>query len=281
MNRRVQLFHGNVYIYNEADIGMYLCDTNLKDRVCFVPLDEDDGKSNTIKINTLRKVVFLDDFEEIDRSAIKEPLKLHGANVQVPYTQYLLISEYVLTKLFHKTADTYNKLSHLRFNSIDKENYILTEDYYKYLSWFDFKTKLQFQINLKKQPSIMVRGVYWAELGRNLGSELEKLRPVLVLRKNVSTSNPNLSSYTVIPFTSQDSANKYWSNYQIKVDGKNNYIKINDMQRISIKRIKGAFIKKDGTPLFINEYQMHKVKSLIHRYYVKGEKTQKSATNKQ
>ena len=216
----------------------------------------------------LNKVLYPEKTFEISRHAIISELRLKGKPCKVAYSTYLEVSEIVLTKLLRKTDATYHQLSHDRFSNISQENYILTEDYYKYLTWFDFKTKLQFQKNLKVQPGIILYGVYWAELGRNIGSELEKLRPVLIYKKCVSKENPNLSSYIVIPITSKLTAEKYWNNYRISMDEKTCFVKTNDMQRISVKRIVKPFILKSGDPLVLSDHDIRNIKDIIKRYYV-------------
>ena len=126
---------------------------------------------------------------------------------------------------------------------------------------------MQFQTNIRTNPGIIVGGVYWAELGRNLGSELDKIRPVLILRKLVSNNNPNDSSYIVLPITSKASAGNYWMNYKIQVDGEDNFVKIADMHRISIKRIKGCFRIGNNNSLFLTASQMTDIKNLIKQFY--------------
>lgn len=264
----IDLFHGNVYKYGNNEIGMYLCDTNVKSMVCFIPIEDDDGSKNTIRISNLTKVLFLDKFIEIKRDTIISPLRVGGQQVKLPYTDFLKISEYVFDKLSKKIASKYISLSQSRHGVSTKHNYMLTEVYYKYLTWFDYKTTLQFQTSIKTNPGIMVGAVYWAELGRNLGSEFDKLRPVLILRKLVSKKNPDDSSYIVLPITSTASAGKYWANYKIQVDGEDNFVKIADMQRISVKRIKGYFRIGNNNSLFLTDSQMTDIKNLIKQFYV-------------
>lgn len=263
----VSLVHGNVYKYGNNEIGMYLCDTNVKSMVCFIPIEDDNGSNNTIRISNLTKVLFLDKFIEIKKDTIISPLRVGGQLVKVSYTDFLQISEYVFEKLLEKIASKYNSMSQSRHGTSIVQNYMLTEKYYKYLTWFDYKTKLQFQTNIRTNPGIIVGGVYWAELGRNLGSELDKIRPVLILKKLVSRNNPNDSSYIVLPITSKASAGNYWMNYKIQVDGKDNFVKIADMHRISIKRIKGCFLIGNNNSLFLTTSQMTDIKNLIKQFY--------------
>lgn len=266
----LKLFHGNVYRYfsdrGEEKIAMYLCDTNLGNMVCLIPIEEENILAGSIKIPCLSKVAYPDKFFEIAKKAIKGPLYIHGKPYKVDYPTYLRISETVLTDLLIKTKETYRRLSDSRFQKIGEENYILTEDYYKYLTWFDFKTKLQFQRPLRKNPDVLQYSVFWAELGRNIGSELEKLRPVIIFKKLVSNDHPNSSSYIVIPITSKQSASKYKINYPVIINGKTNYAKINDIRRISVKRLVKPFVNDKGGPVVISDSDIKAIKKILRDY---------------
>ena len=264
----LNLFHGNLYILDDNSVCMYLCDTNLKKLICVVPVDFDDGLSLTISIPGLNKVIFPDKAKEIERSRIKKQLYIKKTKVAVDYNSYLKISEIVLNKLLRKTNTTYQDLSHSRFQNMHDENYILTEDYYKYLTWFDYKTKLQFQTKVSVNPALVKHSVVWVELGRTIGSELEKLRPAILFRKVFSKKYPNDSSAIIIPLTSKKSAAKYKTNYPIQINGKTSYAKINDIQRVSVKRIKAPFLDSAGQSVIIQNEDITKIKETIKKYYI-------------
>nr|DAT54951.1 MAG TPA: PemK-like protein [Caudoviricetes sp.] len=270
--KSIQLFHGNIYTYvndkNKSEIAMYLCDTNLGNKVCMIPLDNPDGYSNTVTIEGMKKVLYPENYFEIEKSKIVSILKLKGKNAIVDYQTYLQISEIVIHSLLAKTTNTYQSLSHKRFQNIGKENFILTEDYYKYLTWFDFKTKLQFQRELRAMPGILLHSVYWAELGRNVGSELEKLRPVLIFKKLLSKKYINDSSVIVLPISSKFTCQRYNTNYPLIINGKINYVKINDIQRISIKRLSQPYRDSEGKVVVIGDEDIKHIKEIIVNYFV-------------
>lgn len=272
ITKSIQLFHGNIYTYvndqNESEIAMYLCDTNLGNKVCMIPLDRPDGCSNTVTIEGMEKVLYPENYFEIEKSKIVSILKLKGKNAIVDYQTYLQISEIVIHSLLAKTTNTYQSLSHKRFQNIGKENFILTEDYYKYLTWFDFKTKLQFQRELRAMPGIILHSVYWAELGRNVGSELEKLRPVLIFKKLLSKKYINDSSVIVLPISSKFTCQRYNTNYPLIINGKINYVKINDIQRISIKRLSQPYRDSEGKVVVIGDEDIKHIKEIIVNYFV-------------
>lgn len=270
--KSIQLFHGNIYTYvndkSKSEIAMYLCDTNLGNKVCMIPLDNPDGYSNTVTIEGMKKVLYPENYFEIEKSKIVSILKLKGKNAIVDYQTYLQISEIVIHSLLAKTTNTYQSLSHKRFQNIGKENFILTEDYYKYLTWFDFKTKLQFQRELRVMPGILIHSVYWAELGRNVGSELEKLRPVLIFKKLLSKKYINDSSVIVLPISSKFTCQRYNTNYPLIINGKINYVKINDIQRISIKRLSQPYRDSEGKVVVIGDEDIKHIKEIIVNYFV-------------
>ena len=272
MAKSIQLFHGNIYKYvnndGESKIAMYLCDTNLGNRICMVPLENPDGQSNIIVIEGMEKVLYPESYFEIEKAKIISVLRIKGKNMKVDYKTYLQISEIVIHSLLAKTTNTYQALSHKRFQSIKKENFILTEDYYKYLTWFDYKTELQFQRKLKVMPGILLHSVYWAELGRNVGSELEKLRPVLIFKKLLSKKFINDSSVIVLPISSKFTCQRYSTNYPVIIDGKINYVKVNDIQRISIKRLAQPYRDSKGKAVIINDEDIKHIKDIIVDYFV-------------
>ena len=136
------------------------------------------------------------------------------------------------------------------------------------MTWFDFKTKLQFQRKLKTLPGIKIHSIYWAELGRNVGSELEKLRPVLIFRKLISKKQINDSSVIVIPVSSKLTCQRYKSNYPVIINGKTNYIKVNDMRRISIKRLAQPYKDSNGNVVVLSDKDIANIKEIIRNYYV-------------
>lgn len=247
--KEIKLFHGNIYKYTDNGkqyIGVYLCDTNLAKKVCMVPLnldtDNEYGMYMHYKIESLNMHVFPNHSMEVYRKNILDVLWLKGKIAKLTYEEYVVLSDAVIHKLAQKIFATYSKFTGKRLDNINNENYILTEDYYKYITWFEHKSNLQFDRNIKRNPIIRKYCIYYAEIGENIGSELHKMRPVLIF-KCLKSNNPNDSSYMVIPITSKSSSSKYPFNTPIIVNGKINYVRTNDIRRISVKRIVGPLFK--------------------------------------
>lgn len=263
----VQLYHGNIYTFEENDISfkaIYICTTNLKDIILVVPFKENDHTSTVINLQTFSDVAYVDEAREISLSFLKKPLYIKGKPAKIIYYDYICISEIILSKYINKTLNTYSMLSNSRKSLLMQEDYILTEDFFKFITWFDFKTKLQFQTQIKRQPGIMVGGVYFSELGQNIGTELCKLRPVIIYRKCVA-QNPNDSSYIVIPLSSR---NKQRGAHSFIINGVTNYVCINDMRRVSLKRIKYPIIDNQRRkPFFVSKEDFRIIKEDIKKYF--------------
>lgn len=268
----MNLIHGKVYKYHDKNqndcIAIYLCDTNVSSNVCIIPLKDNDGSENAVQITNLKKYAFPNEFLEIHRAKIYDFLRIKGKEFIIRYEEYLNISEIVYSHLLLKTANTYSKLSSKRKSNLSDEDYSLTESYYKYLTWFDYKTKLQFEKNITRNPGILKGGLYYTEIGENIGSELHKLRPTVIFKKCVAP-NPNDTSYIVIPITSKTSAGKYAFNPSITVNGKINYIRINDMRRVSLKRIVCP-LYETGTrnTIKLSIEEMNLIKEKLKEYFI-------------
>lgn len=268
----MNLFHGKVYQYFDKSknkcIAIYLCDTNISSNICIIPLKDDDGSGNAIPITGLNKLAYPSEYTEINRSQIFGCLRIKGKDFKVEYQEYLNLSEIVFSELLFKTSNTYSKLSSKRKANLSKEDYSLTENYYKYLTWFDYKTKLQFEKSINRNPGILKGGIYYTEIGENIGSELHKLRPTIIFKKCVAP-NPNDTSYIVIPITSKSTSGKYAFNPPIIVNGKINYVRINDMRRVSLKRIVGP-LYETGTKntVVLSADEMNLVRKKVKEYFV-------------
>lgn len=242
------LYYGNIYIYlddmNNHQIGIYMSDTNIAKRVCIIPMRED-LSSGYMEIKGMNKVAYPLESIEINKNKIVEVLRIKGSIAKVSYEEFVILSNYLINKLTNKILDTYGVLTTKRLQNPNKKDYALTEDHYKYLTWFEHKSNLEFATSIKRNPKILKYGLYYAEIGENIGSELHKLRPVVIF-KRFKAAKPDDTSYMVIPVTSKSTSGKYPFNTPILVNGKINYIRTNDLRRISVKRLVSP-LYKSGT----------------------------------
>ena len=127
---------------------------------------------------------------------------------------------------------------------------------------------LEFNKNINRNPIIKKYCLYYVEIGENIGTELHKMRPAVIFKRCMA-SNPNDSSYIVIPITSQSTSGNYPYNTPIMVNGKVNYVRTNDVRRISVKRIVGP-LYKSGTNevLKLNEAEIQSVKENFKNYFI-------------
>ena len=94
------------------------------------------------------------------------------------------------------------------------------------------------------------------------------MRPVLIF-KCLKSSNPNNTSYMVIPVTSQSSSAKYSFNTPIVVNGKTNYVRTNDIRRISIKRIVSPLFKTGTNEIIkLTSEEIIHVKENFKNYFI-------------
>ena len=243
-----KLIYGTIYIYLDEErneqIGIYMCNTNISKKVCMIPM-RDERNIGSFEVKGMKKAAYPLDFTEVYRSKIISVLYTKGSSAKVSYEEFLLLTNILIQKLTDKITYTYNDLEYKRLMHADKKNYALTEHYYKYLTWFEHKSNLQFAGSINRNPKILKYGIYYAEIGENIGSELHKMRPVVIF-KRLKAKIPNDTSYMVIPITSKTTSGKYPFNTPISVNGKTNYIRTNDIRRISIKRLVGP-LYKSGT----------------------------------
>lgn len=266
------LWFGNVHFYKNPldgttdNLCIYLCHTNLAKRVCIVPMNEIDENKYYITISGMNKVAYPLDAFEINEELIGKQLSLKGKRITISYEEYLNISESVISKLCNKIFNTYHQLGSIRRMNIQNIDYSITEDYYKYITWFEHKTNIQFHKSIKRNPGLIKWGLYYIEIGENVGSELHKLRPAIIFRKNISNKNPSDSSYIVIPITSKTRASRYYFNVPITVNGDVNYAKLNDIRRISVKRVVRPLYDKNGKTIVLNAAEKQSIKNNLKLY---------------
>lgn len=228
-----------------------------------------DSTRTAILVDGYRDYAYVEEAQEVLRSSVIKPLYYKKAVIKIPYSCYLTISDAIISSLMNKTSNTYHRLINDRKINLMQEDYILTEDYYKYITWFDYKTKLEFEKNITRQPAIIKGGVYYVEIGENIGSELHKLRPALIYKKCVSQTNPNDSSYIIIPLTSKLTSSKYSQNYQLMINGIINIVRLNDMRRVSIKRIVSPLIDKTTNQhIILSSSDFGNIKQKVKEYFV-------------
>lgn len=128
----------------------------------------------------------------------------------------------------------------------------------EYATWSKEKAKIKFQ---KDIPSFYITNnhIYWCNLGINIGSEQNKIRPVIVIRTQVRSP-----MCTILPLTSVRLNDKKW--YHIDLEEKNSTAMIEQVRNISKLRI----LSPKRTNGYINKITQNDFKNInkaLEKYY--------------
>ncbi len=99
----------------------------------------------------------------------------------------------------------------------------------EYSTWVKDKAKIKFQKKIPKFP-ITNNFIYWCNLGTNIGSEQNKIRPAVIIR--TQTNSPMC---TVLPLTSVRLNDKKW--YHVDLEETNSTAMIEQVRNISKLRV--------------------------------------------
>jgi mRNA-degrading endonuclease toxin of MazEF toxin-antitoxin module len=128
-----------------------------------------------------------------------------------------------------------------------------------YLKWcrdkYNFNKEDVLLDNLKQN------GIYWVNMGVNVGSELRKLRPVILWR---STSDNK--TWTMIPLTTKKRSDKYYFHYDLECLAEGS-AKIENMMNYSYKRILAPYFSK-GKLAMITKKDYNNIAKIISKYYL-------------
>lgn len=246
------------YKYNkDTPLCIYLCDTQSKNRILIVPLT-DSSEGNVYKLSVTKQYADLDKYLEISVDNIVSALYLNSKLVQVPNADLAVIHRSILNNLMEKiTADVH---------SINTAN-TLFESLYQFIKWKHQKLSLNFT-TYKTKTKVYENAIYWAMLGANVGSELNKSRPVLVWKKRSKGDNEENYSYIIIPITSKEKSKRYYMNVPVDINGRECYLRIEDMRRISIKRFTRPILDDKNKIIFISDDKRKEIIEAIKRFYI-------------
>lgn len=99
----------------------------------------------------------------------------------------------------------------------------------EYAKWTKDKAKIKFETNFPKF-AITNNFIYWCNLGINIGSEQNKIRPAIIIR--TQTNSPIC---TILPLTSVRLKDKKW--YHIDLEEQNSTAMIEQVKNISKLRV--------------------------------------------
>lgn len=128
----------------------------------------------------------------------------------------------------------------------------------EYATWTKDKAKIKFQNNMPSFP-ITSNYIYWCNLGINIGSEQNKIRPVIIVKTKM-----NSTVCTVLPLTSERMDDTRW--YHIDLEKQNSTVLIEQLRNISKLRIINPFRSK-GNLIKITLVDWNKINDAIQKYY--------------
>lgn len=147
-------------------------------------------------------------------------------------------------------------------NNIEKIENLLnsanTFDAIQFSEWTKEKANLRYKGNLPKFP-IYNNFIYWCNLGINIGSEQNKLRPVLILR--TSKNSPICS---ILPLTTKRLQDNFW--FHIDLEEVNSTVLVEQLKVVSKIRITEPYRKK-GSLVTISQKDWEKINSQLENLY--------------
>ena len=145
---------------------------------------------------------------------------------------------------------------------IDTTKYILnkvdTNIALEYATWIKDKTKIKFENSIPTFP-IINNFIYWCNLGINIGSEQDKIRPVLIVK-----TKKNSPICTILPLTSERINDTRW--YHIDLENQNSTVLIEQLRNISKLRIISPYRSK-GKLIKISLKDWENINSALQDYY--------------
>lgn len=137
-------------------------------------------------------------------------------------------------------------------------NNINTADSIQFSEWTKEKANLRYNGQLPKFP-IYNNFIYWCNLGINIGSEQNKLRPVLVLR-----TSKNSPICTVLPLTTKRLQDGFW--FHIDLEEIDSTVLVEQLKVVSKIRITNPYRKKWNL-VDISSNDWNKINSQLESLY--------------
>ncbi len=137
-------------------------------------------------------------------------------------------------------------------------NNIDTTDAIQFSEWTKEKANLRYNGQLPKFP-IYNNFIYWCNLGINVGSEQNKLRPVLILR-----TSKNSPICTILPLTTKRLGDQFW--FHIDLEEVDSTVLVEQLKVVSKIRITALYRKK-GKLVTISQNDWDKINSQLESQY--------------
>ena len=151
--------------------------------------------------------------------------------------------------------------SEIHINIKETENLLKSinnSDAIQFSEWTKEKANLRYNGKLPKFP-IYNNFIYWCNLGINIGSEQNKLRPVLILR-----SSKNSHICTILPLTTKRLQDGFW--FHIDLEEIDSTVLVEQLKVVSKIRITNPYRKK-GNLVTISLEDWNKINSQLEELY--------------
>ena len=137
-------------------------------------------------------------------------------------------------------------------------NSINNTDAIQFSEWTKEKVNLRYNGTLPKFP-IYNNFIYWCNLGINIGSEQNKLRPVLILK-----TSKNSPICTILPLTTKRLQDNFW--FHIDLENVDATVLVEQLKVVSKLRITNPYRKK-GKLVSISPNDWNKINSQLEILY--------------
>ena len=151
--------------------------------------------------------------------------------------------------------------SEIHINIKETENLlenINNSDAIQFSEWTKEKANLRYNGKLPKFP-IYNNFIYWCNLGINIGSEQNKLRPVLILK-----TSKNSPICTILPLTTKRLQDNFW--FHIDLENVDATVLVEQLKVVSKLRITDPYRKK-GKLVSISPNDWNKINSQLEILY--------------
>ena len=148
------------------------------------------------------------------------------------------------------------------YNNIEETKILLNSinntDAIQFSEWTKEKVNLRYNGTLPKFP-IYNNFIYWCNLGINIGSEQNKLRPVLILK-----TSKNSPICTILPLTTKRLQDNFW--FHIDLENVDATVLVEQLKVVSKLRITDSYRKK-GKLVSISLNDWNKINSQLEILY--------------
>lgn len=128
----------------------------------------------------------------------------------------------------------------------------------EYATWTEEKAQIKFK---KSMPKFFITNnyIYWCNLGINIGSEQNKIRPVLVIK-----TKSNSPICTILPLTSERMDDTRW--YHIDLENYDSTVLVEQLRNISKLRIISPYrLKGNLIKITLNDWNI--INDAVTKYY--------------